>query len=153
MPQFYAEYGVPDSLDGRFEMLVLHTFLLIRRLKREEEAGRHLIQSILDLMFADMDGSLREMGVGDLGVEKRVKAMARAFFGHAAAYDEALASTDEATLVNALERNLYGTVSVAADVIAIMADYVRLQEKTLDANPGAELLAGKVRFAPPSSTM
>ena len=89
LPTFYTALRAPDSIDGRFEMLILHVILLVRRLKREGEVGRFLGQSVVELMFADMDGSLREMGVGDLGVGKRVKAMARAFFGRARAYDEA----------------------------------------------------------------
>src|SRR5690242_9073061 len=77
-PAFYMNYGVPDTLDGRFELLVLHAFLYFRRLKREPaaEAGE-AGQAVFDLMFLDMDRSLRELGVGDLSVPKKIKRMAQ----------------------------------------------------------------------------
>ncbi|WP_374466727.1 ubiquinol-cytochrome C chaperone family protein, partial [Ferrovibrio sp.] len=78
---FYREHGVPDSLDGRFDMIVLHSFLVMRRLRRIGAAAEPLSQQLFDLMFADMDSNLREIGVGDLSVGKKVKAMAQAFYG------------------------------------------------------------------------
>src|SRR5262245_5163238 len=86
---FYAEGGVPDTLDGRFEMVALHCFLLLRRLKDGGQAQR-LGQAIVDLMFDDMDAALREMGAGDLGVGRRVRRMAEGFRGRTAAYDHGL---------------------------------------------------------------
>jgi cytochrome b pre-mRNA-processing protein 3 len=84
-PAFYVECRVPDTLDGRFDLIVLHLCLLIRRLRREGETGATLAQALFDTTFDDMDRSLREMGVGDLGVGRRVKAMASAFYGRATA--------------------------------------------------------------------
>ena len=112
-PLFYRELGVPDSLDGRFEMIALHAFLVMRRLKREGRAGAALSQALHDIMFADMDQSLRELGVGDLSVGRKVKAMARGLYGRIAAYEAGLAEGGD-RLVAAIRRNVYGTVSVAA---------------------------------------
>ena len=86
-PVFYLHLGVPDTPDGRFDMIILHAFLVIRRLKAEHERTVGLAQAIFDLMFADMDQNLREMGVGDLGVSKRIKGMAEACYGRTVAYE------------------------------------------------------------------
>src|SRR3546814_8966780 len=71
-PAFYQDYGVPDTVDGRFEMIALHAFLLLHRLKQDPERTAKLGQAVYDAMFLDMDASLREMGAGDLGVGRRV---------------------------------------------------------------------------------
>src|SRR5574340_1791889 len=89
--EFYLELAVPDSLDGRFDLLTLHMFLLLNRLGQGGRAFRGLGQALFDLMFADMDQSLRELGVSDTAVGGRVKAMARAFYGRVAAYEPGLA--------------------------------------------------------------
>ena len=80
-PEFYLLVGVPDSLDGRFELNALHVFLVLDRLKQDYPRGAGLGQALHDVFFADMDHSLREMGAGDLGVGKRVKKMAQGFYG------------------------------------------------------------------------
>src|SRR5271166_5584648 len=80
-PALYAEGGVPDSLDGRFESIALHVFLALRRLRHGGDAEAPLGQALFDRMFEDMDGSLREIGVGDLSVGVKVKEMARALYG------------------------------------------------------------------------
>ena len=105
-PFFYSDLGVPDTLDGRFDMVGLHAFLLLRRLGREGAAGASLGQALFDAMFSDMDLNLREMGVGDLSVGKKVRVMWEAFHGRAAVYGDAMALGPEA-LAEALERNLW----------------------------------------------
>ena len=87
LPVFYRAFAVDDSVDGRFDLLTLHVYLILRRLRREEADGRDLGQRLFDLMFADMDNNLRIMGVSDMRVGKRVKAMAQAFYGRVSAYD------------------------------------------------------------------
>ena len=149
LPVFYLEGGVPDSLDGRFDLIALHAFLALRRLKHEGAAGQSLGQALFDILFADMDQSLREMGVGDLGVGRRVKAMASAFYGRIAAYDEGLERGDTA-LGDALRRNLYGTTDPSPAALLHMVAYVRRQAKDAENWPAAELLAGQVRFGPPA---
>lgn len=103
-PQFYTEWGVPDTVDGRFEMITLHVALAMRPLPLPVR------QALFDVMFRDIDRSLREMGVGDLAVPKRMKRMMAAFNGRAQAYLAALASGDETALDAALTRNVYGAV-------------------------------------------
>ena len=149
-PVFYSAFEVPDSIDGRFEMIALHVFLQLRRLKEVEGAGaRDLAQRLYDLMFDDMDRSLREMGVGDLGVGKRVKRMAQALAGRVEAYDAGLAASDE-TLEGALKRNLYGTHdAVSQTSLAAMVAYLRGQSEHLARQDDAAALSGRIVFAEP----
>ncbi|MGX9965382.1 ubiquinol-cytochrome C chaperone family protein [Roseomonas sp. F4] len=107
-PGFFAGLGAPDTLDGRFDLVSLHVALLIRRLRRDADPdGPKLAQAVFDAMFADMDVNLREMGVGDLVVGKRVKRMWEAFHGRAAAYEAAVDAGDAPALEAALTRNIW----------------------------------------------
>lgn len=144
-PVFYTDWGVPDTLDGRFELLALHAFLVFNRLKRDRAATEAFAQALFDTMFADLDRGLREMGVGDLGVGRRVKEMATGFYGRVAAYDKGLA--DAAALGAALRRNLFGTTDPSEAQLTRTATYVVRQASALLAQPVAELLAGEVAFA------
>jgi cytochrome b pre-mRNA-processing protein 3 len=145
-PYFYAALGVPDTLDGRFELLALHAFLVLNRLRRDHAETKPFAQALFDAMFADFDRALREMGVADLGVGRRVKAMARGFYGRIAAYGRGLA--DPAELAPALRRNLYGTATPRDEQVAAAADYLRRQAAALAEQSAASLIAGTVRFAP-----
>ena len=145
---FYRDLGVPDTVDGRFELIVLHAVLALRRLHQEGADGDELGQAMFDVLIDDMDRSLREMGVGDLGVGWRVKAMGEAFYGRAGAYEAAL-DDDDGALVEALARNLYGTVEADDCQIRAMAAYVCRQIVQLDNQPGDELLAGTMNFDSP----
>lgn len=155
-PAFFAGLGVPDTLDGRFDLVGLHAALLIRRLRNDEDTrGAELAQAVFDAMFADMDINLREMGVGDLSVGKRVRSMWEAFHGRAFAYEAALASRDEAALAEALARNVWrgetpgagpdGRPSPAAQRLAA---YVVSLDQGLAGQPFSEFLAGRVDFVP-----
>ncbi len=146
-PAFYRDCGVPDSLDGRFELIALHAFLVLHRLKGEA-AAEDFAQSLFDMLFLDMDASLREIGAGDLGVGKRVKIMAQGFYGRAAAYEEGLAA-DPDQLAAALGRNLYGTVAPEPAMVAAMAAYLRREAAALAARDCAALMAGEPAFGPP----
>jgi cytochrome b pre-mRNA-processing protein 3 len=106
-PFLYTALGVPDTLDGRFDMVGLHAFLLIQRLKIEPPPGPALAQAVFDAMFSDMDINLREMGVGDLSVGRKVRVMWEAFHGRAAAYASAMNAGDMAALDAALDRNVW----------------------------------------------
>ena len=148
-PEFYQQLGVPDTLDGRFEMLALHAFLLLRRLKREAPG---IAQALADRFIEDMDASLREMGAGDLGVGRRVKAMAQGLYGRIGAYDAALEGEGRA-LQEALERNVFPTRPQGGGEpgVKALADYVRREAAALAAVPAADLARGQVRFGPPPS--
>lgn len=126
-PRFYLEYSVPDTVDGRFEMLSIHMFLVLRRLRRSPE---DVSQALFDHMFEDMDLSLREMGAGDMGVGKRVKTMIQAFYGRVSSYEEGLQANGD-LLEAALMRNVYGTVDEASGAAQILAQYVRTQDSYL----------------------
>ncbi len=129
-PHFYRDLGVPDTVDGRFEMLVVHAFLVLRRLRRDPDAA-DFAQTLFDEMFDDMDLTLREMGAGDMGVGKRVKAMVQAFYGRIAAYEAGLNAVDDAALREALMRNLYRTAGPNEDQVAGMAAYIRDEDSRL----------------------
>jgi cytochrome b pre-mRNA-processing protein 3 len=149
-PGFFSSLHVPDTLDGRFETLALHLFLVARRLKSEtSDAASGLSRAVLETFITDMDRSLREMGAADLGVGRRVKAMAEALYGRIKAYEAALAEPGDATLEAALLRNLYGTLDMPRlSDLATVARYVRRQHAALAAQPLAEFLAGHVEFIP-----
>lgn len=142
-PVLFAGFGVPDTLDGRYEMVALHTYLVLRRLKRDHQATAVLAQALFDRMFMDFDNGLREAGVGDLGVGRRIKQMATGFYGRIAAYDTGL---DGGGLEEALRRNAYGTVAPAEEAVARLAAYLRLADRHLSDLATPDLAAGRVFF-------
>lgn len=151
LPVFYRDLGVPDTLDGRFDLVALHAFLIMRRLKGAGPEAESLSRRLYEMMVDDFDRSLREMGIGDTGVGKRVKAMVRAVQGRLHAYDRALDHADPAHLDAALDNNLYGTVREAEPAWrAAVAAYLRRQAEALALQPLAEVMAGHVRFAEPA---
>ena len=146
-PEFYLTGGVPDTVAGRFDLIALHAFLAMRQLKAAKQQGAGIAQALFDLMFADMDRNLREMGVGDLGVGRRVKAMAKGFYGRVHAYEVALTASAPDALVEALGRNLYAGEAVAAAPMAVMADYLRREAKAGEGR--TDVLEGRLQFGPP----
>jgi cytochrome b pre-mRNA-processing protein 3 len=145
-PFFYESLFVPDTLDGRFELIVLHLFLLQYRLRDENpEFTRYLSE----LFFADMDRSLREMGVADTGVRYRIKAMAKAYHGRLQAYG--LSLTDPEALRAALARNLYGTVKEGSvNALARMATYVMHVHTTFQEIPASAFAEGRFTWPTPA---
>lgn len=140
-PHFYEAWGVDDTVEGRFEMICLHAFLLLHRLKAERHRTAAMSQAFFDLMFADVDRNLREMGVGDMGVGKRVKRMVSSFYGRISAYEAGLAG-DAGMLQDAVLRNVFrGSDSVAGGA-ARLADYLRQQSRHLSATALEEIVAG-----------
>lgn len=148
-PGFYRDHGVPDSLDGRYEMIALHVFLALHRLKRVGEAGSALAQALFDTMFADMDRSLREIGVSDLGVGRRIKDMAKGLYGRISAYETGLNGPDPA-LEDALRRNLFGTVpAVTPEALGFFVRYARQAVEAYGVLGTAAVLAGETPVWPP----
>ena len=154
-PHFYGVWGVPDTPEGRFEVIGLHAFFVLRRLRALGEAGRALGQELFDTMFADMDRGLRELGVSDLRVGKHVRRYARSFYGRIAALEEALAAAaaaggdGTAPVAAVLRRNAYpGGRPPGEGALAAFADYVLIQERHVARQPADGLLAGRVGFAP-----
>lgn len=149
-PSFYLDLGVPDTPDGRFDMISLHAFLVLRRLGRERERTEDLSQAIFDLMFFDMDQNLREMGVGDLGVGRMVKSLATAFYGRAEAYEKGLDAADPKSLAEALERNVYRHGTPEIRRLSALAAYVAVADATLAETALDAVMAGRFAFpAPP----
>ena len=140
-PALYADGGVPDSVDGRFDMIALYAALLMRRLAGAPPPAGELSQGLFDVMFQDMDRSLREMGAGDMGVGARVKRMVQGFYGRMASYAAALDA--EAGLEEALRRNLYGTVAPSDATVAAMAGHVRDVAAALAATEVARFADGR----------
>lgn len=150
-PAFYLSYGVPDTMLGRFEMICLHAFLLFRRLGKSGRAGREMSQAVHDLMFADFDRTLREQGIGDMGIGKRVKKLARNLYGRIGAYESGLAG-GAAILSDALRRNLYASTAPAEGEIAAMVAYINAAIAGLDAQPAEAILSGTVAFPDAAAT-
>jgi len=124
-PELFEACGIPDTLDGRFDALALHAALMIDRLQREPD-GETLAQAYFDAMFRHLDLTLREIGVQDLGVGRRIKIMAEGFHGRALAYREALDSGQG--LGEALRRNAYGGRPPAdAEPVSRLEAYVRAE--------------------------
>ena len=149
-PHFYVGLGVPDTLDGRFDMIALHAILVTDRLAKGSAEARYLSQKVFDEMFADMDRSLREMGVGDLSVGKKVRRMAEVFYGRAKAYRDALSRGDLPALEQALARNIFPEGPKAQGVSALAA-YVSAAALMLASLSDAQLAAGEISFPEPES--
>ena len=149
-PLFFAGLGVPDTVEGRFDLVSLHVALLIRRLRTDPDArGPALAQAVFDAMFADMDQNLRQMGVGDLSVAKRVKAMWTAFNGRCHAYADALDTGGPGAVEAALARNVWRAEEVPPGAAGLAIE-LRAQRAHLASQPVAELARGRVAFLPPA---
>ena len=145
-PDLYIEFEIPDNLDSRFDMLCLHISLVMLRLRQlPEEIQKPLNQDLFDRFFADMDFTLREMGVGDLGVGKRVRKMSEAFMGRLTAYDEALTARDIDALGLAVARNLR-RAETSCEADKRMANYMIDKHQQLARLPDASLQDGEVDF-------
>jgi cytochrome b pre-mRNA-processing protein 3 len=141
--RFYQELAVPDTVDGRFDMIVLHLFVLLERLRGSGQDHAELRQGLTDAFFKDMDRSLREMGVGDLSVGKKVRMMAEAFYGRMTAYTEAVAA-GETALAAAFNRNIYAGEN--AEAAASLARVTLAARKTLEARATERVIAGSVNW-------
>lgn len=138
-PSLYAYLGVPDTFEGRFESLTLHAALLVRRLQACAAPGPQLAQDLTDTVFAHFDRTLREMGVGDTTVPKRMRTLAEAFLGRSRAYEEALRGGDE-ELAATLARN------VAASDTPGLARYVAASVDALARQPLQGFIDGELPF-------
>lgn len=141
-PALYVEGGVPDTFEGRFDSLALHAFLIMRRLRRLPPPAADLAQDFVDACFAYLELGLRNGGVSDIAVPKRMKKIARSFYGRIQAYEAAMTAPDPAALVEALARNL-----CAADSAARLAVYARRSELVLADLDLDGLLAQPVLFS------
>jgi cytochrome b pre-mRNA-processing protein 3 len=149
LPDFYEQFGVADSVEGRFELILLHLALITRRLGRESE-GAAFASALLDRFGRDMDDNLREMGVGDLTVPKKMKRMFEALYGRTRIYQSALDEPGADALTAALARNVFGGHGGS---VAELAAYVRCAARALDAADGGQILAGRLAFPAPRAIL
>ena len=150
-PVFYLAYGVPDTVEGRFDLIVLHLVLLFRRLRNEPEPVRSLVQGVFDRFCRDMDHNLREMGVGDLAVPKEMRRLGEAFYGRAGVYERALdagGAEGHDLLTSALTRNVFAEVDLS-DHARRLAAYAVEAMNRLDMAEGAAIARGDLVFPDP----
>lgn len=148
-PAFFGPGCVADSFDGRFDLLVIHVHLLVRRLRRLEADAKKAQQELFDVFISDLDQGLRLSGVGDIGIGHRVKKMTHAYYGRAVAYDAALDALDRTALRDALHRNLYRLADLPDGVLDAVTDYVMSEEARLGGLDDRRLLAGELDYPVP----
>jgi cytochrome b pre-mRNA-processing protein 3 len=149
VPEFYTDYGVPDTVEGRFDMVVLHVYLVFRRLAEAGEAARARGQQMFDLFIEDMDASMRELGVGDLSVPRKMRAMAEGYYGRTSVYDAALLDGSDDKLAAALLRNVYAGNENTDAGARRLARYVRHAAKGLTDTKAGEIESGAFAFPDP----
>ncbi len=157
-PYFFTEpaasadtgFGAPDTVEGRFEILTLHMYAALRRFKRQGNEAHKFSQTLFDTFFNNMDDSLREMGVGDMSIGRKIRKMAESFYGRVAAYEKAFDSGDESALNEAIARNVYGDDDQAKG--APLAEYLRNLVAALESQELNSLMSGKVSFPTPNET-
>jgi cytochrome b pre-mRNA-processing protein 3 len=151
LPCFYRDYGVADTVNGRFDLLVMHLALVVDRLM-PDPALRELGQGLFDRFCRDMDDNLREIGISDLKVPKEMRRMGEAFYGRAQAYQAALAAADDRALVEAVTRNIYGGSPKPA-AAGRLAAYMRAAVRQLAAQGGAALAGGALTWPDPATVV
>ena len=149
-PAFYRAYGVPDTVNGRLEMVLLHVFLVLRRLRDESATARRLAQNVFDKFCEDMDDSMREMGVGDLAVPRKMRRIGQAFYDRQAAYERALAQPRNDVLAQIVRCKLFasGNSDIGAERLAA---YIREAANRLEHQTGLD--QGAVEFPDPQDLL
>lgn len=147
LPSFYLDYAVPDTVEGRFDLLALHVHLVFRRLAGGDESAKQTGQEIFDDFISDMDSAVRELGTGDMKVHKKMRDVGEAYYGRANAYDAALKEQGDAALIAALERNIYGGSASSAG--SRLAHYVRETVAALNQQDAGDISGGTLTFPDP----
>lgn len=145
-PRFYAQWQVPDTVTGRFDMISLHLALLFRRLRSEGTTARAFSQDVFDLFLTDMDRSLREMGASDLAVPKKMKKMGNLFYGLLASVDDALATNNVETVADVLVRNVLDDAAVTG--ARDLAGYLVASSHWLAGQPAEAIIGGTIALEP-----
>lgn len=149
-PGLYSDWGVPDTPMGRFEMVSLHMFLFLHRVRRETGDVKDLAQDLTDEFFRDIDHSLRELGISDPGIPRRMKKLSRMFYGRVVSYGAALDASDKPGLEAALRRNVTPGRDDWASAGAV-AGYAMSASRVLREQDVAAFLAGEVSFPAPET--
>ena len=139
-PMFFTAFEVPDTIDGRFDLVVLHAWLVLDRLR--ELGMKDVSQGVIDSLFASFDESLRDLGVGDIGIGHRMKKMADAFYGRLSVYSTA---NGEEALTRAIQRNVYRDDNAHEPEANALAKYARAAQAFL---AKSDLSSGAVEFGP-----
>jgi len=145
-PVFYEAMDVPDTVMGRFEMISIHLVLYLRRTRSAGPAASGIAQDIVDAFFEDVDHSIRELGVGDLSVPKRMKKFARMFYGRAQSYGQALDEGDDAALAVALRRNIHPDHAETAPTMQSLSAWMSRTARQLEGTAEETLAAGLLEF-------
>jgi cytochrome b pre-mRNA-processing protein 3 len=151
LPVFYRDFQVPDTVNGRFDMIVLHLALVLRRLSEGQPVYPEAAQQLFDRFCSDMDGNLREMGIADLKVPKEMRQIGEAFYGRARAYDTALQQPGDGSLAEVLIRNVFDGEQDGAAKAMRLVGYIRAVDRLLAGQTPAALAAGEVAFPDPAA--
>jgi cytochrome b pre-mRNA-processing protein 3 len=146
LPAFYADLGAPDTVEGRFELYNLHVLLLLHRLKGLGGQAGETAQALFDTYISSLDDALREMGVGDLSVGKKMRKLGEAIYGRVKSFDAAFSGADAAALEEVVTRTVYAGHPSAG--VASLTDYVRRAVAVLAGQPLDDLLEGRPRWPP-----
>ena len=148
-PSLYVDGRVPDTVEGRTDMMLLHLFLLMHRLNGETGEIHAVARDVCDRFFTELDHAMREMGVGDLAVPKRMRKIADIYAGCSSSYGNALQSADDTELPQALLRNVYARREDRRPQASLLADYVRRAAAVLAGVPAARLISDPIPFPSP----
>lgn len=148
-PVFYTDYDVPDTVMGRFELLSVVMILFFRRTRASATSGQELAQEIVDAFFEDIDYSIRELGIGDNSVPKRMKKLAGMFYGRLESYAAAMDGTDREALAAALRRNVHPKAGEGAPAMLGLADWMVTAEAHLADVTEAEIATGSATLPLP----
>ena len=144
---FYTKYSVPDTIDGRFDMLVLITIIVVHRLSKIKNEGVELSQKIFDIVFKDMDYSLRELGAGDVSVANNMKKLISSYMGRQKIYLKAFKSEDEKFLALALKNNIFRNKDQKKNLILLLSKNILRINKKLNLIEDTKLLIGDFDFS------
>ncbi len=145
-PALYTELAVPDTLEARFEVLMLHVFLFVGRIQNDEEDARPLAQEVVDLFFADLDTTSRELGVGDMVVPKKMRNLAGVYHERMTQYGSALKADDRSDLSKEFKQIVYHDDESAERHAAMLSDYAWNLMQELSGTPLGKLSSVHERF-------
>lgn len=143
-PTFYVDYEVPDTLEGRFELLVLHIFLVLERLRAEGSAGDAVAQELVDAFVSDMDTTMREVGVGDLSVPKKMRRMSAGFYERLQSYRRALAQSEPDAFAAVVNGFVYAEAEASTSASVRLASYITSSAEVLRERSLQDLFDGRL---------
>ena len=144
---FYTKYNVPDTIDGRFDMLILITIIVVYRLSKITNGGVELSQDIFDVVFKDLDYSLRELGAGDVSVANNMKKLISSYMGRQKIYVEAFKNEDEKSLAYAFKNNIFRNKDQNKNLILSLSKNIFRINKKLDLIEDKKMLNGDFDFS------